>query len=203
MEKKEAMDDKKSLKRQRIKTYFLEAAREIIINEGYENVSTRKVADVAGFSYATIYNYFKDLNHMIWEVKESMVAELFENLQKKMQWNTYDIDELKRGLRLYIEYYFENPNIFKFFYFYSYGRPDDNTEPSQKGFDYSSIWSEAFKGLVREGQMHSKDIEVAAKALIYAIHGMITLCFSKQGDLTEEKVYEELDRMVNYILQKK
>lgn len=203
MEKTEAMDDKKNLKRQRIKTYFLEAAREIIISEGYEKVSTRKVADMAGFSNATIYNYFKDLNHMMREVKESMIVELFENLQKKMHRSTYDLEELKSGLRIYVEYYFENPNIFKFFYFNSFGIPDYNIKASENGIDYGSIWSEAFKGLLQEGQMQTKDIDVAAKTLIYAIHGLITLCFSNYGDLTEERVYEELNRMVNYILLKK
>ena len=196
------MDDKKDLKRQRIKKYFIGAAREIIIREGFESVSARKVADMAGFSYATIYNYFKDLNHMMREVKESMIVELYENLQNKMQWSTYDIEELKRSLRIYVEYYFENPNIFKFFYFYSFGSSDDNLEKQSEGIDYANIWSEAFKGLIREEQMQEKEIDVAAKTLIYIIHGLITLYFSNHGDLTEEKVYDELDRMVDYVLLK-
>jgi hypothetical protein len=48
MMKVKAADDKKVLKKQRIKTYFLEAAKEIIMNDGVENISVRKVADIAG-----------------------------------------------------------------------------------------------------------------------------------------------------------
>lgn len=197
------MDDKKNLKRQRIKSFFLEAAKDIIINEGHEKVSVRSVADIAGYSYATIYNYFEDLNQMMREVKGIMIVELFEALQKKMHRTAYDVEELKKGLRIYVEYYFQNPNIFKFFYFYSFGKPTGSTEEADYGIDYGSMWREAFKGLVQEGKMMEQDIEVVAKTLIYAMHGLITLCFSGNGDLTEEKVYEELDRIVDYILQKK
>ena len=58
MEKERSTDEKKELKRQRIRTYFLEAAKEIIINEGYESVSVRKVADIAGYSYAIYINQY-------------------------------------------------------------------------------------------------------------------------------------------------
>ncbi|MHB1392234.1 MAG: TetR/AcrR family transcriptional regulator [Clostridia bacterium] len=201
MKKVKAMDDKKSLKRERIKMYFLEAAKEIIINEGYEKVSVRKVADIAGYSYATIYNYFADLNELMWEVKEIMIKDLYEVLQKKMHRVTYDIAEVKKGFRIYVEYYFENPNVFKFFYFYPLSKPDNKKE-EEAGPDYDSMWSETFKGLVLEGKLRKEDIEVAAKTFIYAIHGLIMLSLSGNGDLTEEKVYEELDEMVDYIIKK-
>ncbi len=202
MKKTKAIDDKKSLKRERIKIYFLEAAEEIIINEGYEKVSVRKVADIAGYSYATIYNYFEDLNELMWEVKEAMILDIFEAMQKKMHRETYGIDEVKKGFRIYIEYYLENPNVFKFFYFYPLSKPSKKTVDVETGPDYDAMWKETFKGLILEGKMLEKDIEVVAKTFIYAIHGLIMLCFSSNGDLTEEKVYEELDEIVDYIMKK-
>ena len=201
MEIDRVMDAKKSLKRERIKMYFLEAAKEIIIKEGHEQVSARKVADIAGYSYATIYNYFANLNELMWEVKEAMIEELLEALQKKMQRTTHDIEEVKRGFRIYTEYYFENPNVFKFFYFYPLSKPDKKKISTEARPDFDLMWKETFKGLVLEGKLREKDIEIVAKTLIYAIHGLIMLCFSNNGDLTEENVYEELDIMVDYIIK--
>lgn len=203
MKNNKASDDKKSIKRQRIKTYFLDAAKEIIIGEGYEKVSVRRVADMAGYSYATIYNYFTDLNELMREVKKVMIADLFQELQGKLHRTAYDMDELKKGLRIYIEYYFGNPNVFKFFYFYPFGRPAEDVEHTEAEPDFGNMWNEAFKGLVEEGKIKAKDIEVIAKTLIYAIHGLITLCFSSNGNLTEDMVYEELGKIVDYILLKK
>ena len=82
--KEKTAEDKKIRKKQRIRTYFLEAAREIILNDGVESVTVRKVADMAGYSYATIYNYFSDLNQLHWEVKKLMINDIVEALYKKM-----------------------------------------------------------------------------------------------------------------------
>lgn len=50
--------DKKFKQRVRMIKYFIDATIEIIEKEGYEGVTIRKVADIAGYNSATIYNYF-------------------------------------------------------------------------------------------------------------------------------------------------
>lgn len=54
----------KEIQRRRMMTYFIEAARKIIDQEGLENLSLRKVAKEAGYNSATLYNYFKDVEHL-------------------------------------------------------------------------------------------------------------------------------------------
>lgn len=56
---------KKLLHKQRVMGYFIEAAHHIIETEGLENVTIRKVADLAGYNSATLYNYFHNLDHLI------------------------------------------------------------------------------------------------------------------------------------------
>lgn len=53
------------LKKKRILIFFIEAAQEIMTKEGIEAITLRKVADLAGYNGATLYNYFKDLDHLI------------------------------------------------------------------------------------------------------------------------------------------
>jgi AcrR family transcriptional regulator len=55
----------KEIQRIRMMVYFIEATAEIIEKEGIENVTIRKVADIAGYNSATIYNYFEELSHLI------------------------------------------------------------------------------------------------------------------------------------------
>lgn len=45
--------------------YFIEAAQNIMENEGIENITLRKVADMAGYNSSTLYKYFKNLDHLI------------------------------------------------------------------------------------------------------------------------------------------
>ena len=57
-----------TIKANRVKSYFIEAAKEIIIKEGPENVSVRKIANLSGYSYGSIYNYYTELNELMVDV---------------------------------------------------------------------------------------------------------------------------------------
>lgn len=53
--------------RQKLRTmsHYIDAAHEIIEKEGMDKLSARKVAEVAGYNVGTLYNYFKNLDHLI------------------------------------------------------------------------------------------------------------------------------------------
>ena len=57
--------DKKYIQKVRMVKYFVDATIEIIEKEGYEAVTIRKVADIAGYNSATLYNYFDNLEHLL------------------------------------------------------------------------------------------------------------------------------------------
>lgn len=52
-------------KRNEIVSSFVRAATEIMKNDGVEEVSIRRVSSIAGYSSATLYLYFEDLNELI------------------------------------------------------------------------------------------------------------------------------------------
>jgi AcrR family transcriptional regulator len=57
--------DKKALQKRRMMSYFIEAATQIIDEEGLDGLTIRKVADIAGYNSATLYNYFENLDHLV------------------------------------------------------------------------------------------------------------------------------------------
>lgn len=59
------MDNEKELLKQRNTIRFIEAAQELIEEEGLEKISIRKIADRAGFHNSTIYLYFEDVDELI------------------------------------------------------------------------------------------------------------------------------------------
>ncbi|GEM03956.1 hypothetical protein HMI01_09440 [Halolactibacillus miurensis] len=56
--------DKKALQRKRMWQYFIDAAVDIIEEDGLESLTIRRVADLAGYTSSTAYNYFDDLSHL-------------------------------------------------------------------------------------------------------------------------------------------
>ena len=49
----------KDIQTERLLRYFLDAAKNIIKSEGLDALTVRSVADKAGYSYGTLYNYYK------------------------------------------------------------------------------------------------------------------------------------------------
>jgi AcrR family transcriptional regulator len=54
--------DNKEIQKRRMMGYFLEATKTVIDTEGIFAVTIRKIASMAGFNSATVYNYFENLN---------------------------------------------------------------------------------------------------------------------------------------------
>lgn len=57
----------KEIQEQRMKGYFIEASKDILKGEGLKSISVRNIAERAGYSYATLYNYFSDVKDLIFE----------------------------------------------------------------------------------------------------------------------------------------
>jgi len=56
----------KEIQRERTMKLFIDSADEIIMSEGVESLSIRKVANCAGYNSATLYNYFDNLEHLVY-----------------------------------------------------------------------------------------------------------------------------------------
>ncbi len=59
------MSGKLTIRQKRTLAFFIEAAQKIIERDGFDNVNIRKIAKEAGYNSATIYNYYKDLDHLL------------------------------------------------------------------------------------------------------------------------------------------
>ncbi len=55
----------KEVQKARTLGFFVQAAKSIIEEEGTSALSARKVGKRAGYSYATLYNYFKDMRELL------------------------------------------------------------------------------------------------------------------------------------------
>lgn len=69
------MADRKDIQRERVRGYFLQAAKDLIATEGLGELTTKKIGERAGFSYATIYNYFGNFNELACLAVEALTAE--------------------------------------------------------------------------------------------------------------------------------
>ncbi len=57
--------ENKEIQELRVKGYFVQAAMELSKGEGLKSSSVRNFEERAGYSHASLYNYFKDIKDLI------------------------------------------------------------------------------------------------------------------------------------------
>ena len=62
--------ERKEKQKSDIKKMILEASMKLFVEEGFENVTIRKIADIIQYSPTTIYLYFKDKNEIFYSLHE-------------------------------------------------------------------------------------------------------------------------------------
>lgn len=112
MDKQEnQLSDKKTIQRKRVKKYFLDASIAIIKEEGLENLTTKKIGDRAGYSYATIYNYFENFNELICISMIQMANECADFITENLKGDNI-LDVCTNFSDLLVEYNATNTNIY-------------------------------------------------------------------------------------------
>jgi len=194
--------DKKELQKQRMMTYFIDAAKEIIKEEGVKGLSVRKVGDRAGYSYATIYNYFNDLNTLLFycvfdfleDCYKYLVSFKEEGLDEKQQLITYTIE--------YFRYFAQRPHIFRLVFIEVLGSPPDEIVQRTQ-VSVAVLLGEALTQCVKAGYIGEANIQVLADLITSSVHGK--LLFYVQGRILDgtdvDKLITILEKEIELIIK--
>ncbi|WXR61530.1 TetR/AcrR family transcriptional regulator [Peptostreptococcaceae bacterium AGR-M142] len=177
----------KELKKNRVKKYFIEAAVKIIETEGIDKITIRKVADLSGYNSATIYNYFENLDHLVFLAALKFIKPYTSGVGKYVKGN---YSALERNYRIW-EYYclhsFKYPHIYHAIFFAKLNKPLDNYIIS-----YYELYPEEI--VVDDRNISS----MLSKQSIYErAHVILEQCVD-EGFLKEDDL-DDLNEMILYI----
>lgn len=106
----------RALQEERKRRYFIEATKEILKGEGSKALSVRNIAERAGYSYATLYNYFKDQTELVSLSLLEFKDECREVISSSIRKSNPGVDEIKLIVKAYINYFVQYPGVFDLFY---------------------------------------------------------------------------------------
>lgn len=178
--------ERRKHKKSRIRGNILNAARELFVEDGFDGVSMRRVAEKVEYSPTTIYLHFAN--------KEELFRELchrdFERLAKLFQTtaiSTDPIERLRQIGRAYIEFGIHNPNHYRFMFIGPHPRRgDDHCDHSVQGNpekDAYALLKWAVQQAIDAGYFREElhDAELISETLWAAAHGVISLEVAKKG----------------------
>ena len=92
---------------------ILAAARSLFVEHGFENVSTRKIAERVGISQTALFAYFKTKDDIFGQLIRDAFGELAHALAEVDQQATDERDWLRRCIAGYIAFGLNHPDAYR------------------------------------------------------------------------------------------
>lgn len=163
--------------KEELRRIILDAARNIFVHGGYENFSMRKLADRIEYSPGSVYLHFKNKE----ELFECLVEESFARLLRTLtglqngQERQDPVDELKKGMRAYVEFGLRNPNDYRFVFML---KPPAEKRP-YKVHEAFEVLRKMVRRCVEEKRFRAVNMETTAQALWTSVHGITSLLIQR------------------------
>ncbi|SHH37526.1 TetR/AcrR family transcriptional regulator [Tepidibacter thalassicus] len=205
----------KKLKRNRMLTCFIDAATEIIEKEGINGVTIRKVASISGYNSATIYNYFENLNHLIFLASMKFIRPYTENLSNYIKDSKNALDKTLSVWECFCHYSFKNPEIYYFIFFTKLNNSINNyikeyyeIYPQELISSNQNITTMLLKHniydrslilleeCVKEGFINKKDIFEINEMFMFIYKGMLSKIMEKEID---DSIDNLVSKTIKYI----
>jgi AcrR family transcriptional regulator len=162
---------------------ILDAASELFVRDGFENVSMRRIADKIEYSPTTIYLYFKDKAELLEQVCHETFARLVQRLSKIMQQPGDPVERLKRGLLTYIEFGLEYPDHYRATFMMPFPEEFEHKkhhEPNSPGMQAFAFLTRGIGDCIEAGKLPKMNVELAAQTLWAGMHGITSLLITHE-----------------------
>jgi AcrR family transcriptional regulator len=202
--------------RERVETRekIIEAARELFIEEGYEGVSMRQIADKIEYSPTAIYVHFKDKDELFLEICHQDYRMLAHSMSALAQ-VADPVERLRRIGRGYVQFGLSHPNHYRRMFMTPHAAvTEDAAEQMGKGNPEEDAY-ELLRATVAEAlrggafREHLTDVDLISQTLWAGTHGVTSLEIAKGADrwvpwrAIEQRCETMLDGLLDGLLREK
>ncbi|MCX9009496.1 MAG: TetR/AcrR family transcriptional regulator [Candidatus Methanoperedens sp.] len=199
--------ERKELEKQKMRKLILKTAMKLFLEEGFENITIRRIAEKIEYSPATIYLYFKDKDEILYTLHNEGFEELY-----RRQLSTLSIKDPLQRLReqgeVYISFALENPEYYDLM-FIMRGPAKKIIEKKERDIGMRSyeFLKENVEECMEAGLLPEANVDVAAFSLWSHVHGIASLiirdrCTTFSGEQIGYLVKGSLNFMLDGILNK-
>jgi AcrR family transcriptional regulator len=196
--------ERKEKQKQDIKKMILDASVKLFVEDGFEHVTMRKIADLIEYSPTTVYLYFKDNNEIFFHIHQM-------GFEKMLVMNQ-DLPGIKNPLlRLhkmgenYIEFGMKNPEFYDVMFIQR--APMEALEQMEEcNWSLGDTALGALKNLLQECMdkdfIQKAPVEAAAMAIWGMVHGLVSLAIRDRMKklVPKEKLLSTMHQSLNWLL---
>jgi len=196
--------ERKEKQKLEIRKMILDASMKLFVEEGFGNVSIRKIADLIEYSPTTVYLYFKDKNEILYNLHEL-------GFQKMAEYNA-DLWDIKNPLlRLhkmgenYLRFGTENPEFYDLMFILQ--APMDALQLMENcEWRSGDVALGKLKGTIQEcmdnGLIAQGEVNAITIGIWGMVHGMVSLAIRNRFNkiIPNEQIMPMMAQSLNWLL---
>jgi len=178
--------ERREREKQELRRKILDTARDLFVNEGYEAVSMRRIAQKIEYSPTAIYLHFKDKEALFHELCQSDFLRLAQALGQLSEIKD-PIEQIRRIGRAYLDFSLEYPNHYRLMFMTPHPTPPPGEAMKNKGNpeeDAYAALKTVVEAAIKAGRFRPemKDAELISQTLWAGVHGVASLQIAKHND---------------------
>jgi AcrR family transcriptional regulator len=180
-----------------VRRQILAATEALLVSEGYEGLSMRRLVDRCGYTAPTIYHHFGDKARLIDALLEQRFREVAERIEHVPEFDD-PAAQLRAQLLAFVEFGLEYPTHYSLL---MGPRPADMPPPETTEQSREHI-EQTLSRLAREQRLQIDDIEEAIQCIWVILHGLISTRVSYPDyPWTDSHIEQSLDILLRGLLK--
>ena len=156
-----------------VRLALIEAARDVLVQEGYDGLTIRRVAERAEYSLGTVYSYFADKDDLLYTLVQEDFTRLTERLRAIR--DTYQGAAAVREMLLsYVRMGLEQPRSYEVMFMLKPQLASRNAS-DERGDHAYTIFRGCITAAMDRGEFRRADPDVLAQMLWASVHGLVSL----------------------------
>lgn len=191
---------KNEIQEQRMKGYFIQATKELLKGEGLKSVSVRNIADQAGYSYATLYNYFKDVKDLIFECVKDFQEECEQQVLADTSEMQHGFEKMKAIIKSYIRYFVQYPGIFELFFLEKPGDIGSKQPTLQLIYSFTDkVCGDEWDFCLSQNWVSPEKADLMKDEIRYVVAGMLLFYLNRRLPENYAVFMAKVDEQINRI----
>jgi AcrR family transcriptional regulator len=166
--------DRKQRQKEEVRTSILDTAWEMVVTDGWQSFSIRKVADAIEYSVPVIYSHFENKDAILLEFNRKGFELLAETLAAAKSGAARPADQLRAMGRAYWNFAFDNKEYYQLMFGLGIPTCDTASKIPAMG-DFNTVITDSIVGMVATGKKPAFDPWLKFQSFWYMLHGLVSI----------------------------
>ncbi len=182
--------DRKQRQKEEIRTSILDTAWEMVVSEGWQSFSIRKIADAIEYSVPVIYSHFENKDAILLEFNRKGFQLLADNMAEAKTGLDKPAEQIRAMGRAYWKFAFSNKEYYQLMF--GLGIPTCETVTRIPAIiEFSTIITESIVAMAGPGKKPSFDPFLKYQSFWSMLHGLVSINMSSLGKSNEPGGHDE------------